>query len=1005
MNNICSAPACPIILDSTCVFYSGANLVYTGVNTNDNLQLVLEKIDNKFRDAGLGYVFTNGLIQTAPGQPVKLGGLLVENTTINSQGFTFGLSGTIGSSAFITTGGTSSQFVKGDGSLDNGPYQPSGNYITALTGDGTASGPGSSVLTLATVFNAPATYGSATRVPIITVNAKGLVTNVTTTVISVPSSSVSINGDVFGFGNTGVPFNLTLQNVLATPGVYGSVSAIPVINVNSKGLITSISQVAIGSGGTVTSVAVTPGTGISASVANPTTTPNITITNTAPDQTVVLNNGAGINVTGTYPNFTIAATGGSIPTLQQVVNTGNGITNFGGVGNANIQSTNFTNGRTLLLNDNSAPAIKIVDNANASNFLQIDVDTLNIDGVSYNWSTIVNPPTSPLVALPFTTDHLATTNNQYVIGDVVYYVGNVYRCIANNDSLQPNLAPAYWTLLGAGFPLVQQPSDWNSTSGNNQILNKPTIPVGTVTSVGLSMPSAFIVANSPVTGADTLTVTGAGLATQYVRGDGQLANFPSTSGGGSSVAYYLNGSVSQGTFGGDVYYQLSKTPVFGAGTNFTRTSGAGNGYIASFISDVGDPSLLSIPAGNWTLEFYFNANGNGGNPRFYGELYKVDSLNVFTLIASESANPEFITNSTNVDQYFTSISVPQTTLLITDRIAVRIYVIPTTRNITLHTENSNLSEVLTTFSTGLTALNGLTEQVQFFATGTSGTDFAIISSGTSHTFNLPNASATARGVITTGTQTIAGTKTFSSNIKIPAVGSQLILQVASDGTVSGMPTATYASPAELIYVKGVTSAIQTQINSKQATLTNPVTGTGTIDEIAYFNTTGSTIASLPVATYPSLTELSYVKGVTSAVQTQLNNKGYVLGFFSNAWTIAAGQTYYIANFPRNPATSAGTSRVYIPKSGTITDALFSIYSAGLAGSNNTITVSIRLNNTTDYLIQANSTAAVNRTFTNNSLSIPVVVGDYIEIKMAVATPYTTVPTNNFPTANILIRTT
>lgn len=33
------------------------------------------------------------------------------------------------------------------------------------------------------------------------------------------------------------------------------------------------------------------------------------------------------------------------------------------------------------------------------------------------------------------------------------------------------------------------------------------------------------------------------------------------------------------------------------------------------------------------------------------------------------------------------------------------------------------------------------------------------------------------------------------------------------------------------------------------------------------------IVSAPVATYPSLTELSYVKGVTSAIQTQLNAKG------------------------------------------------------------------------------------------------------------------------------------
>jgi hypothetical protein len=48
-----------------------------------------------------------------------------------------------------------------------------------------------------------------------------------------------------------------------------------------------------------------------------------------------------------------------------------------------------------------------------------------------------------------------------------------------------------------------------------------------------------------------------------------------------------------------------------------------------------------------------------------------------------------------------------------------------------------------------------------------------------------------------------------------------------------------------------------------------ITGVGTANEIAYF-TSGQVIASLPVATYPSLTELAYVKGVTSAIQTQLN---------------------------------------------------------------------------------------------------------------------------------------
>lgn len=95
---------------------------------------------------------------------------------------------------------------------------------------------------------------------------------------------------------------------------------------------------------------------------------------------------------------------------------------------------------------------------------------------------------------------------------------------------------------------------------------------------------------------------------------------------------------------------------------------------------------------------------------------------------------------------------------------------------------------------------------------------------------------------------------------------------ATSGTVGSLNTTTYPSLTELSYVKGTTSAIQTQLNGKQATLTNPVTGTGTNNEIAAFNSTGSTITSLTTATYPSLTELSYVKGVTSAIQTQLNTK-------------------------------------------------------------------------------------------------------------------------------------
>jgi hypothetical protein len=51
--------------------------------------------------------------------------------------------------------------------------------------------------------------------------------------------------------------------------------------------------------------------------------------------------------------------------------------------------------------------------------------------------------------------------------------------------------------------------------------------------------------------------------------------------------------------------------------------------------------------------------------------------------------------------------------------------------------------------TGMTALNGLTDAVQTISTGTTGSDFNVASSGTNHQFNIPTASATNRGALST----------------------------------------------------------------------------------------------------------------------------------------------------------------------------------------------------------------------------------------------------------------
>lgn len=278
-----------------------------------------------------------------------------------------------------------------------------------------------------------------------------------------------------------------------------------------------------------------------------------------------------------------------------------------------------------------------------------------------------------------------------------------------------------------------------------------------VTSVDLSVPSAFNLSGNPITSAGTIAITGAGSASEYIRGDGTLANFPNSTGGGASVNYYLNGGTTVATISGITYYELNKLAAVGTPTNFNI---AANGYIASFLTNPADPNKLLIPAGNWNFALYFSASTNAGSPNFYVELYKYDGT-TFTLIADTSANPKDITSGTTKDLYTTIMAVPQTTLTLTDRLAVRVYVNNSGNTITLHTQGDNLCQIVTTFTTGLTALNGLTDQVQFFGSSTS-SPIGITSSGNTHTLNIPDASQTERGVVSIGTQTFAGSKTFSS---------------------------------------------------------------------------------------------------------------------------------------------------------------------------------------------------------------------------------------------------
>jgi hypothetical protein len=147
-------------------------------------------------------------------------------------------------------------------------------------------------------------------------------------------TSVGVSGGTTGLTTTGSPITttgtITLGGTLAVAN-GGTGTATPSLVAGTN--ITSITGTwpnqtinASGGAGTVTSVAATAGTGISVTGSPITTSGTLTITNSAPDQTVVLTAGTGISTSGTYPNFTVT---NSAPD-QTVALTGAGTTSITG---------------------------------------------------------------------------------------------------------------------------------------------------------------------------------------------------------------------------------------------------------------------------------------------------------------------------------------------------------------------------------------------------------------------------------------------------------------------------------------------------------------------------------------------------------------------------------------------------------------------------------------------------------------------------------------------------
>ena len=270
---------------------------------------------------------------------------------------------------------------------------------------------------------------------------------------------------------------------------------------------------------------------------------------------------------------------------------------------------------------------------------------------------------------------------------------------------------------------------------------------GTVTSVGLSMPSAFTVTSSPITTSGTIAITGAGTTAQYIDGTGALRSFPS-----------LTGYV----------------PYTGATANLNL--GTYNAFANNF-------SSAST-----------NVNATAGTT-----VLTVNSTRIQVLIGNQSQ----------------TFQLPDaTTLTVGFRFELN--------------NNTILNKSLFVVDNGSNAI----------VTVLNGAYIVLICTD----------NTTANG-------------TWDYHWMLPKVSAIGTLAAGYLNSLSGL---TYSS---LSFVK--MSASGTFSLDTNTYLTS--VGTGTANEITYWSGT-NTLGSLTTATYPSLTELSYVKGVTSAIQTQINSK-------------------------------------------------------------------------------------------------------------------------------------
>lgn len=187
----------------------------------------------------------------------------------------------------------------------------------------------------------------------------------------------------------------------------------------------------------------------------------------------------------------------------------------------------------------------------------------------------------------------------------------------------------------------------------------------------------------------------------------------------------------------------------------------------------------------------------------------------------------------------------------------------------------------------ITSINGLTNSLQTFSNGTSGSDFNITSSGSTHTFNLPNASATNRGALSSTDWIIFNEKenalTFSNgltrNANVISVNTtqniSALSNLTSDGlvkTYGGNGALSIATASDFPILNQNTTGYAANVITN-ANLTGPITSVGNATSVEANVITNSMLSQIATQVFKGRTSAGTgnVEDLTATEATAMLN--------------------------------------------------------------------------------------------------------------------------------------